>query len=224
MDLLALTRLLRLASPSLPVGAFSYSQGLESAVALGVAKTVDDAERWMHDHLTLVLAKSDAAYWWRLSRAFASGSHVTAAAWNAEHLASRDGAEPRNETLQMGRSLADLLESLEGRDAIAPLLALDAPTFVAAHAFAVTHWQLPHREALTAFLWTMLEGQVVAYLKLGLAGQVTGQRLLARLMSHLPGIVAESEALPDDEMNTCGPGLALMSYAHETQEYRLFRS
>lgn len=224
MDLAALSRLLRLSSSSLPIGGFGYSQGLEAALAHGLTPSPEEAERWMQDHLTLLLAKNDAAYWWRLSRAWARGDHAAAEAWNAEFLASRDGVEMRNETLQMGHSLTRLLEELEGRDGIGPLLGLVSPSFPAAHAFAVTHWKLPPREALAAYLWTWLESQVLAYLKLGVAGHMTGQRLLTRLLRHLPGVVEESEGLSDDEMTTSGPGLSLMSYAHEVQDGRLFRS
>lgn len=223
MELAALTRLLRLSSPSLPIGGYSYSQGLEAALAAGSAATPAEVERWVGDHLALVLARNDAAFWWRLVRAWEAGDHAAAARWNAEFLASRDGAEPRAETVQMGFSLAALIEALEG-GAATPLRALEPPTFPAAHAFVATLWRLPPREALAAYLWAWLEAQVLAYLKLGAAGQVAGQRVLAALSAQVTRIVEESEALEDDDISSFAPALALMSYAHEVQDGRLFRS
>jgi urease accessory protein len=223
VELAALTRLLRLSSPSLPIGGYSYSQGLEAVLATGGASASAEVERWIGDHLALVLARNDAAYWWRLALAWGAGDLAAAATWNAEFLASRDGAEPRAETVQMGYSLTRLLEELEG-DAASPLLALEPPTFPAAHAFAATLWRLPPREALAAYLWAWLEAQVLAYLKLGGAGQVAGQRILGRLAAHIPRIVDESEAIEDDDISSFAPALALTSYAHEVQDGRLFRS
>jgi urease accessory protein len=223
VELAALTRLLRLSSPSLPVGGYSYSQGLEAVFAAGGAGAPAEVERWIGDHLALVLARNEAAYWWRLARAWGTGDTAAAACWNAEFLASRDGAEMRAETVQMGYSLARLLQELEG-DTSTPLLALEPPTYPAAHAFASTLWRLPPREALAAYLWAWLEAQVLAFLKLGAAGQVAGQRILAALSAQLPRIVEESEALQDDDISSFAPALSLMSYAHEMQDGRLFRS
>lgn len=227
MNLAALTQLLQLSSPSLPVGAYSYSQGLEAALHQGVVRTPDEVETWIRDHLLLVLGRGDAPYWWRLARAWTADDVRAAAQWNEEFLASRDGAELRAESIQMGFSLAALLEALvtdEVDSRLKPLTALEPVSFPAAFTWAAVAWKVPLGEALLAWLWSWLDAQVLAYLKTGAAGQVAGQRMLARLSQHLPGIVDESERCPDDALASFAPGVALMSYAHETQDGRLFRS
>ena len=130
----------------------------------------------------------------------------------------------RAETCQMGFSLRTLLVELEATDSTAPLDALDPLSFPTAFTFAACRWEIPPREALLAYLWSWLDAQVLAYLKTGAAGQVAGQRMLARLAQRLPAIVERSEAMGDDDISSCAPGVALMSYAHELQDGRLFRS
>jgi urease accessory protein len=224
MDLATLMRLLQLSSPSLPIGAYSYSQGLEAALESGIADSPEAVERWIGDHLTLVLGRADAPYWWRLVRAFSAGDTETAARWNAEFVASRDGAELRAETVQMGYSLTRLLAELDGAEAVAPLQTLEPVSLPAAFTFAVVRWQLPPPEALGAYLWSWLEAQVLAYLKTGRVGQMHGQRLLAGIARQVPAVVAASAQFGDDDLSSAAPGLALASYGHEVQDGRLFRS
>ncbi|AKU92435.1 urease accessory protein UreF [Vulgatibacter incomptus] len=221
-DLASLARLLQLASPSLPVGGYGYSQGLESALHQGLARTPDEVERWIADHLVLVLGRCDAPYWWRLARAFAAGDLAEAARWNEEYLACRDGAEPRNETRQMGFSLVRMLEEVEGE--ALPGAWKGEVSYLAASAHLAVRWSLPLPDALLGHLWSWLDAQVLAWLKTGAAGQMAGRRMLSRLADALPGIVESSEAASDDELQSFSPGLALAGYAHEIQDGRMFRS
>ena len=106
-------RLLQLASPALPVGAYSYSQGLESAVEAGVVRDAPSASDWIGDVLELGVASLEAPIFLRLAGAWAANDAGGAARWNAEFVASRETAELRAETLQMGHSLRNLLRDLE---------------------------------------------------------------------------------------------------------------
>ena len=223
---LALARLLQLASPALPVGAYSYSQGLEAAVESGVVKDAAGAERWIADALLLSLARLEAPAWCRLHAAWAARDLAGVRHWNDWFVATRETAELRAETLQMGYSLRRLLVDLGEFDAhaLASLAALDEVAFPTAFSFAVAQWEIAPRDALIAYLWSWLENQVMAALKAVPLGQTDGQRMLGRLGSRLPEIAAEALAAEDDALANFAPGLAIASSRHETQYSRLFRS
>jgi urease accessory protein len=221
-NLRSLTALLQLASPALPVGAYSYSQGLEAAVE---ARTVHDrtsAALWIGDVLTLSLQGMEAPIFLRLVAAWKSGDHSAAARWNTEFVASRESAELRAETLQMGYSLLNLLRGL-GEDTAA-LAGLEDPAYPAAFAFAVAAWRIEPDEALAAYLYAWAENQVMAALKSVPLGQTDGQRILRALAEHIPVVVERAAAFGDDELVNLAPGLALAASRHETQYSRLFRS
>jgi len=225
LALLPLVRVLQLASPALPIGAYSYSQGLEWAVEEGTVRNAAAAQEWIGDLLTLVVARGEAAVAWRLLRA-AGEDWAAFARWNAWFRASRETAELRAETAQMGSSLARLAIDLEWLDppARAALASVAPVTLPAAFALAARGFAIPAAAALTAYLWSWLENQVLAAMKLVPLGQVAGQRMLVALGAAIPAIVAAASMIPDDDMATFAPGFALASARHETQYTRLFRS
>lgn len=102
---LALARLLQLASPALPVGAYSYAQGLEWLIGSRAVRDAASARRWIGDMLELVLAEGEAAVLWRLLAARASADLARFLQWNAWFRVSREARELRAETEQMGSSL-----------------------------------------------------------------------------------------------------------------------
>lgn len=219
MELPALVRLLRLASQALPVGAYGYSQGLETAIETGIAPVPAAVEAWIGDHLRSCLARGDAGYFWRIWRALDAGDLEEARRWDEEYLASRGSAETRAESLQMGGALARLFFSLEGES-----IAMKSPSWIGAFAYVSARWRIGAREALSAWLFSWLETQVLAWLKMGGAGQFAGQAALARISQEIPDIVDRSERMGDDELHTFAPGLNLASFHHEIQDGRLFRS
>ncbi len=218
---IALVRLLQLASPTLPVGAYSYSQGLEAAVAAGIVRDAASAERWIADVLEFSLARMEAPVFLRLAAAWRAGDDAAAARWNEWFLASRESAELRAESAQMGYSLARLLRELGVDDGPA---AWEEISFPAAFACAVARWNLDAREALVAYLWAWCENQVMAALKAVPLGQTAGQKMLLALGERLPVIAGAAGALADDALGNFAPGLALLSARHETQYSRIFRS
>jgi urease accessory protein len=212
-----LTRLLQLASPALPVGAYSYSGGLEAAVEAGVVRDASSAERWIGDVLAHSVARMEAPVLLRLVRAFREGA--PAQEWNDRFLASRETAELRAETVQMGYSLERLLSDLcIGETGVAE------PAFPTAFALAVARWKIDPESALIAYLWAWAENQVMAAVKSVPLGQTDGQRMLFSLGGRLAGIAERAAKLTDDELGNFAPGLALLSSRHETQYSRLFRS
>jgi urease accessory protein len=204
---MSLVRLLQLASPTLPVGAYSYSQGLEAAVEAGIVADAASAEAWIGDALELSIGRFEAPVLWRMMQGEALNDFL---------LASRETAELRAETLQMGHSLKKLLEEL-GLGAVP----VAEPAYPTAYAFAVKRLELDRREALLAYLWSWLENQVMAALKAVPLGQTAGQQMLLRLGARLPEIARQAESA---EPANFVPGLAVLSARHETQYSRLFRS
>lgn len=226
--LLPLLRLLQLASPALPVGAYTYSQGLEWAVDSGAVKGEADALGWIGDLLEWSLARFEAPLLARQLEAWAAGDDAELARLNDDFLASRETAELRAETLQMGWSLAKLLAELDAFAALpgwrARLLAIETPAFPTAWSAAAAAWQLAPQPALAAYLWAWTENQVMAALKAVPLGQSAGQRLLATLGERIPRLAALAASLPEARWSNYTPGLALASSRHETQYTRLFRS
>jgi urease accessory protein len=220
MNAAALLHLLQLASPSLPVGAYSYSQGLETAIERGLVHDVKSAEAYLTRQLEDVQAGWDGPVFWRLLQACQQEDATAQAIWNARYLASRESAELRAETVQMGYSLTRLLAELD--------LAGSPPTgdtcLPAALALAVNALGVPHEEALLAMLFSWTENQVLVCVKSIPLGQVAGQRLLLALRPAIERAAHHARTLPDEDLCSWAPGLALLSMRHEVQHGRLYRS
>jgi urease accessory protein len=219
----ALTQLLRLASPMLPVGAYAYSQGMEWAVEDGAIGDEADALAWIADLLQFNVGTLEAPMWRRLHRAWQERDDASARHWNERFIATRETAEFRSETLQMGGALRAVLEATREIDTAA-LDRIAAPAFPTAFSFAAHGLGIPLREGLTGYLWAWAENQVSAAMKLVPLGQSSGQRMLVSLIALLPGIADGALALEEDGLSNFAPALAIASSRHETQYTRLFRS
>ena len=221
MNAASLLHLLQFASPALPIGGYSYSQGLETAIEEGRVHDAASAHAWLVRHLDEVLARWDAPLLWRLMNAFAARDAAAIAAWSACFLASRDTAELRAETVQMGYSLTRLIAELGVADT--GLLGGEA-TLPAAYACAVDALDIPHEEALLAMLFAWAENQVLVCVKSVPLGQVAGQRLLLSLRPDLERAAAAARTLADADLSNWSPGLSMLSMRHEVQHGRLYRS
>lgn len=223
---LALVRLLQLASPTLPIGAFSYSQGLERVVEDGVVRDFATAKDWLADVIELVVAPGDAALAWQMLVAADAADAPALVGWNAWFRASRESAELRAETEQMGGSLLRLLDDLALADAFAraAAAAMRPVALPGAWALAARAYRIDPADALCAYVWSWLENAVLAAMKSIPLGQVAGQRLLLELGERLPAALAVARAQPADAIASFAPGLAIASARHETQYTRLFRS
>lgn len=226
LPLLALPRLLQLSSPMLPVGAFSYSQGLEFAIETGFVHDAGSALEWIGDVLIASVAKFEAPLMARMHHGWAQQNSDRALHWNAFFIASRETAELRSETLQMGYSLVRLLEQMDDIPAvhIAALRQQDEVSFPCAFSLAAAAWGIPAVASVNAYLWSWLENQVSAALKAVPLGQVAGQRILANLGKQLPELAENAIGLGDNALSNFSPMLAIVSSQHETQYSRLFRS
>lgn len=221
---LALVRLLQLASPTLPVGAYSYSQGLEAAVETGIVSDALSATRWISDVLRYTLGSFEAPLCWRMLQAWQARDVQQLADWNDMLIAGRETSETRAETLQMGYSLARLLGELGDipERQLAALKQLDAISYPAAYSCAAIAWEIPAQRALLGYLWSWVENQTLAALKCVPLGQAAGQRILLQVGALLPNVA--QQAMTTIDLNNFAPGLAMLSSKHETQYTRLFRS
>jgi urease accessory protein len=226
MNASSLLHLLQLCSPSLPVGAYSYSQGLEAAMERGLVTDEASSRTWMVSMLNEVVARFEAPVTWRLLQAFDARDAKAISDWTELFVASRDSAEFRAETLQMGYSLGKLLPELVPEDEallslLPPLTELPFPTALAAAAVAL---QVPAEDALLGMLFSWAENQVLACVKSVPLGQVSGQRLLLSLATPLEQAAAVAMSIADEDLSNWSPGLSLLSMQHEVQYSRLYRS
>ncbi|MFM2088145.1 MAG: hypothetical protein RLZZ237_3014 [Pseudomonadota bacterium] len=226
MQAAALLHLLQFASPALPIGAYSYSQGLEAALDEGLVRDAATARSWIVTHLTEVVACWEAPVCWRLMQAFEEHDLSAVRLWSERFIASRDTAEFRAETIQMGYSLSKLLAELGVADGVLLDMLQGEPEVAlpTAYACAVVALAIPHEEALLAMLFAWAENQVLVCVKSVPLGQVAGQRLLLSLRPELEAAALMARTLPDDEIGNWTPGLSLLSMRHELQYSRLYRS
>lgn len=218
---LSFLRLLQLASPALPIGAFAYSQGMEPAVNAGLVSDEVTAAAWLLGLLRGPLAHQDLPIFARLYRAHAASDAVEVARWDAFLLASRPTSELQTEDRHLGGALARVLATLGVPPQVPPV---PVSTLASQLARATAHYRVDLRTALQTFAFMWAEAQTSAAVRLVPLGQSAGVRILASAATTVPAAVDTALALGDDELGGAAPGLALLSTAHETQYSRLFRS
>jgi urease accessory protein len=210
---------------------------------------------WLLDQLHLSLARADLPACAQAFQAWQTPPNAARLrALNDWVLATRESAEFRLQTEQMGRSLVEWLRN--GEHAGDPRLACcaelsPAPTwpvaFALACALACAHEPLAEDQgedpakdppkdptkdntqgaaasALLALAFGWAENMAQAAMKSVPLGQAAAQRILTRLTQAIPSAVQQALALPDHERQAFTPGLAILSARHESQYSRLFRS
>lgn len=222
----SLLHLLQLVSPSLPIGAYSYSQGLEAALENRSVTDAASARIWIMATLDEVVARFEAPVFWRLMAAFEARDTQAVDDWNTRFIAARDTAEFRAETIQMGYSLGKLATELAIGDAglLAILQSQTELSLPAALAYAAVALQVPPQAALLGMLFSWAENQVLVCVKSVPLGQVAGQRLLLSLQPALAAAAERVPVLSDAQLSNWSPGLSLHSMQHEVQYSRLYRS
>ncbi|MFC5523125.1 urease accessory protein UreF [Polaromonas jejuensis] len=221
----SLLQLIWLASPALPVGGFSYSEGLEAAVERSGVATESIASNWLSDQLQLTLARGDLAVIAQAIPAWREGDLLHVRQLNDWVLHTRETSELRLQAEQMGRSLLDWLRNHDGANAehIEACARLQ-PTYPVAFALAASQTAAGVRDCLLAYAFGWAENMMQAALKSVPLGQSAGQRMLAQLSRDIPPAVEAAMQLSDGERQAFSPMLAILSSQHETQYSRLFRS
>jgi urease accessory protein len=221
----SLLQLIWLASPALPVGGFSYSEGLEAAVERAGVATESIATDWLGDQLQLSLARSDLAVLAQAIGAWRADELPRIRQLNDWVLQTRETSELRAQTEQMGRSLVEWLRNHDGVSKLhVTACGQLPPTYPVAFALAASSTDAGARDCLLAYAFGWAENMVQAALKSVPLGQSSGQRILARLGRDIPVAVESAMALGDDERQSFSPMLAILSSQHEIQYSRLFRS
>ncbi|WP_447795837.1 urease accessory protein UreF [Pseudomonas moraviensis] len=218
--------LLRLASPQLPIGGYSYSQGLEMAVDNGRVNNPDSARRWISDQLLLNLARFEAPLLLAHCRAVADENWADLQLLCENHRASRETRELHLESRQMGYSLQQLLNGLPELDASARdfLAQITEPHLALCWALAARAWGISPQDALAAWLWSWLENQLAVLMKTLPLGQQAAQRLTSELLPLLQQAQHDASQINPEHIGSAAFGLSLACMAHERQYSRLFRS
>ncbi|MGF6177420.1 urease accessory protein [Ensifer sp. 4252] len=215
-------QLLRLVSPSQPVGAFAYSRGLEWAVHDGIVCDEATASDWILGLIEHSYAVCDAALFWRMMQALAAGDRVAFLNANAWLSAARESREIELEDKQMGEALLRVLNDLDV--SLARSFVDRRLSYPAAFAIAATHWNITASHALQGLLWSAIESQVSAAIRLVPLGHTAGQRLLMDAAGVIERAALRAETIEDDNIGNAAPAMAMASAWHETQYSRLFRS
>jgi urease accessory protein len=220
---LRLLRLMHLVSPSLPTGAFTYSQGLEWAVECGWVTDEESLQQWIYDLMTTSMVSLDLPVLQRMVEACSNDHYQVFADWSEFLLASRETSELRLEERNRGRAMHALLPALgvQVREEYRSKL---NESQLGGFAYAAADWGIPLQDTLAGYLWSWLENMTLAGVKIIPLGQSAGQRILSRLSPLIPGCIERSIQLRDDEIGASTPAQAIASSRHETQYTRIYRS
>lgn len=215
-------RLWQLISPTLPVGAYAYSTGLEYAVECGWVKNESEATEWICGQLQHNLATLDVPVLSRLYMAWQENDIQQVIYWNRFLLAARESKELRDEDCHLGSALALLLPELG--ISINPDVMAGPVGYATLFSLGASHWQIPVTDMAQGYLWAWAENQVAAAIKLIPLGQTAGQRIMSSMVDIVPAAVSHAATLEEDDIGAIAPAVAIASAKHETQYSRLFRS
>lgn len=220
-----LFQLLRFSSPSLPIGGFAWSQGLESAIDLGWLKHEEDLHGWLLAMLEQGFANQELPL---LLRMLGGGDGAEQGRdalvyWNDLSLALRESAELRLEDVQMGRAFLQLALSLDINGAKS-WAAEKEIGYLAAFALACGHYSIDFEAAATGYIWSWLDNQIAAAIKLFPLGQTSGQLLIEQLAPVITAVLDTAKQVADDDVGISLQGQVMASMLHESQYSRMFRS
>lgn len=213
-----LLKLLMLSSTALPVGAYCYSQGVESAIDQGMLHDEASAKDYFEEVLEMLLVRYELPMLKRLIQHHDQEEMFLA--WANLYRASRESRELLAESQQLAFSLNAWI-----RDVLRePVSVKKQLGFVPVYAQLCGRLQLNIADALTAYTFTVLENQVLAAVKTVPLGQMSGQRILWHLHSLVPAAIEQAMRVEDEQLSSALPQYAMLSMAHESQYSRLFRS
>jgi urease accessory protein len=219
----SLLRLMHLVSPSLPTGAFAYSQGLEWAIDAGWVHDGPDLQLWLADLIRHSITYVDIPLLCRMYVACRDRRETELAGWCKHLLALRESHELRMEERNRGRAMVKLLEGLH-----VPFSAgektIIANCQLAGFAMAAAHWDIPLSVTASGYVWSWLENQVIAGIKIIPLGQTEGHRILIKLDYTIMEAVEQGMRIKDNDIGASSPALAIACSLHETQYTRLYRS
>ncbi len=226
MSGIALARLLQLSSQTLPIGGYSHSQGLESAIERQVVTDAAALKRWISDSLEFSMGSFEIPCLLSMAAAWTAHDEALVGALNDDYLATRESAELRSATVQMGHSLRALLYVLPDvpLQTTEQLKAISELSLPCAWSAAMSAWCIEPVDAVIGYTWSWAENLVLVAMKSMPLGQSAGHRLLLELGPRIAQVAEDCVASPGELMSNFAPALAILSSQHETQYSRLFRS
>jgi urease accessory protein len=236
MSMPARLRLYQMASQAFPIGGYSHSHGLEAAIESGVLhpggirpgeiRDERSVERWILDVLTYSIGSYEVPVLLDMGHAWAAADACAVRRLNQEYLATRESAELRAATVQMGYSMRALLAVLPDlpQSLIETLQLMEEPSLPCVWSGAAAAWSIAPAESVAAYLWSWAENQVLVAMKALPMGQSSGQRILLDIGARIAQLVQELPNGDATKRSNFAPGLAILSTQHETQYSRLFRS
>lgn len=223
----ALQKLLAWLSPGFPVGAYSYSHGLEWAIEDGSVSDALTLRDWLEGIVRHGAGWTDAVLFVHAHRAAAAGK--TAGLHEVAELAAafQPSRERHLEATAQGAAFAAAVSAAWPCDRFTRLTAaVDAPlTYPVAVAIAAAAHDIPAAPALTATLQAFVANLVSAGVRAIPIGQTDGQRIIAAF-GETVGAITAAAALntPLDALGGAALRADIASMKHETQHTRLFRS
>lgn len=216
-------RLLHLVTPSLPLGSFAYSQGLEWAVEASWVKHEAELLQWTENLLQTSLTHLDLPLLQRLYESCENRELENFSYWSRYLTASRETRELREEETNRARALAALLPQWQ-IPTEAAWLEVIKNNHLSGYAFVAHHWGISIDQAAEGYLWSWLENMTLAGVKIIPLGQMAGQRILQACIEQIPDLVRTGLSLHDEEIGLSSPAQAIASSLHETQYTRIYRS
>lgn len=223
IDGIAQLRLFQLISPSLPTGAFTYSQTLEWAVECGWVRDRESLDNWLGSILYSNFRELEIPLLKRLYNACADDDLAGFSSWCDYTIACRETSELRAEERNRGRAMARILQGLD-EDFAEKWLKNADNCQLGGFALAAHKWQIHLDDAALGYIWGWLENMVMAAIKIIPLGQTPGQQSLAGLTDFAVTIARQGLEIDDEEIAGSCPAFAIGSCLHETQYTRLFRS
>lgn len=219
----ALLRMLQLSSSLCPIGAFAYSQGLETAVERGWVTSEATLTEWMLGLGRHALSKLDLPLLLQAYAAAQAQDEHRLLSLAARVLASREARELAEQERQLGSALASVLVTL-GLGPAEVFRGHAAASYVVSFALGALHLGLDVELTMTGYSYAWCEQQVSAAARLVPLGHMAAQRALSAVLADVPCWLEAARALPEDQIGSSTPGLAMSVAWHETQYTRLFRS
>ena len=225
MTPLRLVHVLQLTDSFFPVGAFAYSDGLETAAANGTVHNGDSLKVWLEHFLESVFVPCDGLALRRCAEAFKRGDMTTIHAIDEELTAIKPASAVRNASRSIGKRLLTAYAEISGDSEFAKiavgLVHHNAPV---AYAVVMTHRGIESHDALLAFGYSRLAGMVSSGLRLISLGQQQAQIILSETLERLPSAVDCIVAMEDEPLQSFAPMMDIAQMNHRYVYSRLFRS
>ena len=196
-------------SPAFPIGAFSYSSGLESAISRGDVGDRDSLATWLSTSLLHGTGFTDAVF----LRAAMDDEDV-----NDLCLALCVGAERHQETTELGAAFISVMRQTQ------PITLPPGLAYPVAIGMAARQLNLQPQAVLAAFLQAVCMNQISVAVRTVPIGQIDGQSCLVSLAPVIQQAATRAMATKVDAVGSFAPGADLCAFEHETATQRIYRT